>query len=428
LTDVGSHTPRHAPYPGSLMHTRLGIAAQAFLLPLVAVWIFSGGFVMFEPSPYEFTFLLLLPVAVLAGVGIHRGTTGILVLLILFTPFALLGAFQVRYTPLTEALIYVIITVFLWFTGWFAANFVADAPHRNLGLVMKAYTASAVLVALVGILAYLGIIPGGDLFLRFGRAKSTFQDPNVFAPYLILPAMFALQRVLLGRGGRVWRAGFVLAILFVGVFVSFSRGAWGHLILSAGLMFALCFLLESTPRDRARMMALGLAGLGAGLVVLLALLSIEQVRDLFLDRATLFQNYDGGETGRFGRQGYAFELALANPLGIGPMEFSNLRVSEAPHNTYVKVLLSYGWLGGLAFVGLIWMTLSRGVTSVLRPSPNRLLMMPLLATFIPLAIEAAIIDIDHWRHLFLIVGLIWGVAASYDRFGPVQRDRRAALI
>ena len=62
---------------------------------------------------------------------------------------------------------------------------------------------------MLGTLGYLGI--GHDLFTRYDRAKALFKDPNVYGPFLILPAMYALQRVLVAmprRGGlggdRLW--------------------------------------------------------------------------------------------------------------------------------------------------------------------------------------------------------------------------------
>ena len=51
-------------------------------------------------------------------------------------------------------------------------------------------SAAAVLSALLGTLGYLGSCPGADLFTRYGRAKALFNDPNVFGPFLILPAMY----------------------------------------------------------------------------------------------------------------------------------------------------------------------------------------------------------------------------------------------
>jgi hypothetical protein len=54
-------------------------------------------------------------------------------------------------------------------------------------------------------------------------------------------------------------------------------------------------------------------------------------------------------------------------------------------------------------------------------------LIPLVAVFVPLAGEAAIIDIDHWRHFFLVGGLIWGVTAAWQ---PAMRSRlpRSAVM
>jgi O-antigen ligase len=272
------------------------------------------------------------------------------------------------------------------------------------------------------------VLPGADLFLRYGRAKAAFEDPNVFGPFLILPAMFALQKVLLGTPRHVFWASIVFMIIFIGVFVSFSRAAWGHMVLSSLMVFVLGFLLRADAREKVRMLILAMAGAAMLAVALIGLLSIPEVADLFAQRASAEQNYDTGETGRFGRQAYAFDLALANPWGIGPGEFFNLRITEQPHNTYVSVLHVYGWGGGLAFYLFILLTLWHGVRLLIHPSGNRMLMIPLIAVFLPLSLEAAIIDTDHWRHLFLVAGMIWGVAAGYWRVPKGQSAHSAALI
>lgn len=387
---------------------------------MVAVWIFTGGLVLFEPSPYELTFLIVLPLAFVAGMGLYRSTFGLLAILIGFTPFALIACFQVRFTPISDALIFSIVTIFLLLTAYFIANYVAEDTERRMRLVMRAYTAVAIISAIVGTLAYLGIMPGADIFLRYGRAKAAFNDPNVFGPFLILPAMYALQRVLLAPGRSAIIAAGIYLILFVGVFVSFSRAAWGHLALSSLIVLVLCFWLEAAARDKVRIMIMSLVGAAMLVVALAGLLSIPTVADLFEQRAA-GQNYDSGETGRFGRQGYAFELALDHPLGIGPHEFRNLRIIEEPHNVYVTVLHVYGWGGGALYYLLIILTLWRGVAALTRPSPYRLMMIPLVATFAMLVGESAIIDSDHWRHYYLIAGLIWGIASA------IGNDERRSL-
>ncbi len=394
---------------------------------MVAFWIFTGGLVLFEPSPYELTFLAVLPLAFVAGMGLYRSTFGLFAILIGFTPFALIACFQVRFNPIGDALLFSIVTIFLLLTAYFIANYVAEQTERRMRLVMRAYTAVALISAIVGTLAYLGLMPGADIFLRYGRAKAAFNDPNVFGPFLVLPAMYALQRLLLAPGRSAVIAGGIYMVLFVGVFVSFSRAAWGHFALSSLIVLVLCFWLEAAARDKVRIMIMSLLGAAMLVVALAGLLSIPQVASLFEQRAA-GQNYDSGETGRFGRQGYAFELALDHPLGIGPHEFRNLRIIEEPHNVYVTVLHVYGWGGGAFYYLLVILTLWRGIAALTRPSPYRLMMIPLVATFAMLVGESAIIDTDHWRHYFLLVGLIWGISTAIRNDERRSVPRRQMLI
>lgn len=392
--------------------------AATLLDALVVLWIFAGGLVITEPSPYELAFLLVLGVSMFAGFTLRRSTLGLLVLFASFVPFAIIAAFQVRFSTIPDALIYQAVTIFLFFTSYWVANYVADTPQARMRLIIGAYLATALLSAVLGTLGYLGI--GHDPFTRYDRAKAFFNDPNVFGPFLILPAMYALQRVLIGKPRTALWAVLAYGVLLVGVFASFSRAAWGHVAISSIIVYVLLFALEARARQKARMLLLAMTGLMMLVVAAAGILSIPQFRS-FIELRTQSQNYDTGESGRFGRQGYAFDLALQHPLGLGPLEFRNLRVKEEPHNTYVNVLHAYGWGGGLAFILFVGVTLWRGVTALARPGPNRLLLIPLVAVFVPLAGEAAIIDIDHWRHFFLVAGLIWGVTAAYqhvdERFG-----------
>ena len=394
----------------------------------VALWVFSGSIVVTEPSPYELSFVLVLALSLLAGsFAFQRTTLGLLVLWLSFIPFALIAAFQATFTPLPNALTFQIVTIFLFFTTYWIANYVAQAPQGRMRAIVFAYTVAAVVSALMGTLGYLGLIPGGDILTLYGRAKALFNDPNVFGPFLILPAMYALQRVLLGKPKSAAWAAAVFMVITVGVFASFSRAAWGHLAVSGIMVYLLCFVFVAHAREKVRMLVLALLGALAILVAIGGLLSIPAVQRLFEVRAAA-QNYDEGETGRFGRQGYAFELALENPWGIGPYEFRNLRIREEPHNSYVNVIHVYGWGGGLAFILLIGTTLWRGLTFVVKSSPNRLLLIPLIAVFVPLSIEAAIIDLDHWRHFDLVAGLIWGVTSGYRTTKPGEEARLSALV
>ena len=410
-------------------HAYVSAGLKVWLDRFVIFWIFMGGFVTIEPSPYEFLFAIVLPLALFAGLKIYGRTAPLVLLTVLFSPFAIIAAFQATYTPTATTLVYEAVTIFLMLTAFFAASYVAEAPQERMRRIMTAYTVAAVLSALLGTLGYLHVIPGGyDILTRYGRAKALFQDPNVYGPFLILPAIFALQRLLLQRG---WRSllgnGAIVMVLLIGVFVSFSRAAWGNLLGSAVLLFFLVFIFEANARQKVRMILLGMSGLVLVGIALGSLLSIPSVGALFEERASVEQNYDSGSTGRFGRQGYAFDLALSYPFGIGPAEFRNLEINEEAHDSYATTFHVYGWGGALVWDVLIAMTLMRGFSALIRPSPNRRMLLPLLATYVPVIIEAGIIDIDHWRHYYLIVGLIWGVTAGYRRLAPGE-DRASALI
>lgn len=401
--------------------------AARLLDVLVGFWIFTGCLVFVEPSPYEVSFLLVLPVAFMAGIGLYRSTLGLLLIFLGFIPFALIGAFQVRFMALNDSLIFVIVTIFLLLTTYFVANYVAEDTERRMRLVMRAYTAAALVSAVIGLLAYLRLLPGADIFLLYGRAKAMFNDPNVYGPFLVLPAMYALQRVLLLRGRAAFWAAAVYMVLFIGVFVSFSRAAWGHFAFSSFIVLVLCFCLEAKAHEKVRIMLMTLIGLAALLVALAGLLSIPSVAELFEVRAA-GQSYDGGETGRFGRQGYAWELAISHPWGIGPKEFSFMRVTELPHNVYVNVLHAYGWGGGLMYYFLVISTLWLAFSSLFHRSRFRPMMIPLVATFPMLTGESAIIDSDHWRHYFLVAGLVWGVAVAIRNNPGRPASGRGPLI
>src|SRR5690349_23846160 len=97
---------------GAYVQARLG----TLLNWAVALWIFCGSIVVTEPSPYELSFVLVLAVSVLAGsFAFQRTTLGLLVLWVMFIPFALIGAFQATFTPLTDALTFQAVTIFLFF-------------------------------------------------------------------------------------------------------------------------------------------------------------------------------------------------------------------------------------------------------------------------------------------------------------------------
>jgi hypothetical protein len=263
-----------------------------------------------------------------------------------------------------------------------------------------------------GIAAYFHLFGGlSDPFVLYGRARGTFNDPNVLGAFLVLPAALLFQRILVGRPSAVVRNGALLLVLLAGLFLSFSRAAWGQFGLAALVVMALGIVTAPSASNRIRIVSIAVMGAVLGAIFLGALLSIHQVADLFNQRATLDQSYDVGHFGRFGRYVLGAQLGLERPFGIGPLQFSRF-FGEDPHNSYLNAFMSGGWLSGFSYLTLTAITLA-GATRFLRAAtPWRSTYQVIYAAYLGVAVEGAIIDIDHWRHYFLILGALWGLMVA----------------
>ena len=113
-------------------------------------------------------------------------------------------------------------------------------------------------------------------------------------------------------------------------------------------------------------------------------------------------------------------LALDHPVGIGMLQFGPL-FGEDTHNSYLNAFMSYGWLGGVTWPAIVISSCIVAWTWCLRPSPWRHQFICVVATFQVVVAEAWVIDIDHWRHVWLLFGLVWGLAIATARYGRAQR-------
>jgi hypothetical protein len=164
--------------------------------------------------------------------------------------------------------------------------------------------------------------------------------------------------------------------------------------------------------------AAGTAMLAVGLV---AALSVDSVRSVFEKRASLSQDYDLGETGRFGSQLRSINELIERPNGLGPLRF-RFHFPEDPHNVYVNAFASYGWLGGLSYALLIVVTACIGWWTVRARSPTQPHVIAIWATLFVQILQGFQIDTDHWRHFWMMLGLIWGL------FGLTRAHRCAAAL
>ncbi|MCA1439075.1 O-antigen ligase family protein [Ensifer sp. IC4062] len=385
---------------------------------LVTVAVFLSGFVIAEPAPYELFMACLIGLWALFGLKISRYVAPLLALLVLF----MVGGFLSLTTmsDLATGPMYMAVSGFLALSAVFFAAIVEDR-HQRLRLIFNAWVAAAVITALLGILGYFGAIPGGANFTLYDRAKGAFQDPNVFGPFLAAPALYLIHGLLTQPIRRAPPKIIGLLILTLGVFLSFSRAAWALNLFCVVAFVFVMLLKERSGLFRLRILVLALCGALFIVGALAAALQSEQVATLFSSRSQLVQEYDGGHLGRFDRHRIGFLMSMEKPLGIGPLVFSTI-FPEDEHNIWLKCLTSYGWIGLIAYVTLIAWTLALGFRFLLHDRPWQPYLMIAWVTLIGHAGVGNVIDTDHWRHFYMLLGIVWGCAALEYRF---QRRARA---
>lgn len=415
-TAIEASRPAHATAP-TQRHVRPGFKR----LVLIYLWIViaSGCVVYVEPAPYDVLLLgavILLPVAGL--VALPR-TLAIYLL-------ALCGIAAGGYVASTQAGLldvpvkHVTITLYLGLSSVVLAAFVAYDPIRHTRLIMSAYVAAALVASIAALVGYFNLVPPlYDVLTEFGRARGTFKDPNVLGAFLVPAVLYAMNGVLTGRAPRALLWSGALAVLFFATLLSFSRGAWLNVFAGLVAYGFLAFAVSATNRKRIKLLVLGLLASLVAVAVLVAIQMVPQVAENLGERATFQQSYDVGPEGRFGGQAKAVDLVASHPLGIGALEFARLHHPEDVHQVYLNMYLNTGWLGGTLYLFLVLATIVLGLRLILRDRRFGDLGAVVLAAFVGMAVEGFVVDTDHWRHFYLIMAVIWGMAAARPSQYPI---------
>ena len=380
------------------------------------VWLVgaSGAIVFIEPSPYE---IMTLGAAVLfcaTGLRLRLVLAPLLLLLVLINIGYSIGAIPFYDKP--EVASWIATSWYMAITVMFFAMVISEDTLARLDMLRRGLVVGAMIASVSAIAGYLNLVPGGyDLLTLYGRARGTFKDPNVIGAFLILPALFALQSVVSDHFAKALRNGVAFTIMALAILLAFSRAAWGGLAITAAFMLAMMIMTSRSHAQRSRIVTTSL--LAAILLVLLiaALLSFDSIADMFKQRASFDQSYDEGRFGRFGRHILGAEMALDLPFGIGPLQFHSY-FPEDTHNSYLNAFMSGGWLSGICYPALIAVTMMMGFRHVLTPVPWQRLYLAIFAAFLGTAGEAFVIDTDHWRHFWMMLGTMWGMFAAAQAY------------
>jgi len=388
---------------------------------IVAFGVFLSGFVISEPAPYDLLMVAQIAIWFILGLKISRNVAPLLALLLIFNVGGILSLTVMA--DLAVGPMYLAVSTFLALTSVFYAAIIEDG-HERLRLIFRAWVGAAIITALLGILGYFHALPGFDRFTLYDRAKGAFQDPNVFGPFLIAPALYLLHGLLTGKLMHAPLRIAGLLVITLGVFLSFSRAAWALFLLSACAVVVIMLLKERSGAFRLKILILTMAMAVTLVLALGVALQSKQVSNLFSSRSQLVQEYDGGRLGRFERHRIGFLMSMENPLGIGPMVFSKI-FPEDEHNIWLKSLTTYGWLGFVSYVTLILWTLAKGFRLLLRDRPWQPYLMIAWIVIVGHAMIGNVIDTDHWRHFYVLLGIIWGCSALEARY---QRQQHGLAV
>ena len=131
-------------------------------------------------------------------------------------------------------------------------------------------------------------------------------------------------------------------------------------------MLALMVLTSPSPAQRSRIVVMAVVAVILVVLLIAVLLSFDSIGEMFQQRASFDQSYDEGRFGRFGRHILGAQMALDLPFGIGPLQFHNY-FPEDTHNSYLNAFMSGGWISGICYPALVFITVIIGFRHVFVP-------------------------------------------------------------
>src|ERR1700759_2749525 len=386
----------------------------------------SGAIFFIEPSPYEVVTLLAAILFFATGMRMR----------LVFMPLALLvTALNVGYSigaipfiDKSEIFSWIATSWYMAFTVIFFAMALSEDTEARLDMLRRGLVVGAMVASLAAVGGYFNLVPGGhDLLTLYERARGTFKDPNVLGAFLILPALFVLQNVVTARFGKAFRNAIAFGIMSLAILLAFSRAAWGGLVLTSAFMLALMVLTSKSRGERSRIIIMAvMAALGA-VLLLAVLLSFDSIAEMFRQRASFDQSYDEGRFGRFGRHILGADMALDLPFGIGPLQFHNY-FPEDTHNSYLNAFMSGGWISGICYPAMVFLTVMLGFRYLFVRVPWQRAYLAIFSAFLGTVGESFVIDTDHWRHFWMMIGAVWamGAGGAPDKHAGRQSNETSA--
>lgn len=411
-------------YAGNLEKTHARFSFEGFREWIVALIFMSSFFVKIEPALTDLFGILAIFLFIRSGLHFSRYLAAPLLLLIIYLVAGLVSVIPIdipsNYIDNKIPFQYFFVLAYTCITGGFIAAYVSANPMLNYLKIEKAYWIGATLGSLLGLAIYFHIAPVFDAINLFGdnslgiylmRVRGGYKDPNVFSTWLVFPIISMMQALMVGRIRMTLVSLGCFSVMLIALLLAFSRGAWTDAVGAAILTVLLSVIVTRSSVLRSRLVLLSFVGIIFLAIILIVLLSVPSIESAFLDRFVLVKQYDAGETGRFGNQLNSIPMLLLLPFGFGPYQFQEI-FGEAPHNTFLNSFASAGWLGGISYLLLFFTNVIIGVKLIFSKSKFQMFAIPIYSTLIVMTLQGLQIDNEHWRHLYWLMGMGWGLFAA----------------
>lgn len=371
------------------------------------IWLLmaTSSIVFIEPAPFDIIAIGLLCLFFLLGLRIPKETSTAVLLLGLFLLGNIISA--AASTDPGTSIKPTAIRMHLVLTWLFLVSVMAANPATMIDVVWRGYIAAAFIAAVWAILGYFGVLPEGAGTSSM-RAAGPFKDANVYAPFLVPPTIYLTAKLLTTSGARLLGSLFLFSVFVLGLLLAFSRGAWLDFAVSFTLFILFSAVAARTLTQKLRLLSLAVSLIVVGALVVTWAISTSAVGELFSERAVLVQDYDTESGGRFYTQQRVLQEAARNPLGIGPGHSSD-KFDIDPHNIYLHVIVEGGWLAAFGFYGFLALTILRSLPLLRARWRFRRELFIAFPCLLGMLLQSFFIDSTHWRHLYVLLAILWGI-------------------
>jgi len=375
-----------------------------------------SSFVFIEPSPFDIFFAFTLIFAIAAG-HLHFSSrlTIVWILITLYVITSLVSL--INADDLEIGLRFFGINLYLCILMLFISVLIDTYGYEPIEIIFKSITCSILISVILSLAGFFDVLPIRELIAPLDRLKGFFKDPNVFGPAVEVALMYVYYKINSTKAKRL-RNIIIIIPLALAVLLAYSRAGWLALVLS---LICYSFFITFQSRSKTAMLKFIFSVFGfifiAGLSWIIA--DAAGLTELAKQRFAL-QSYDED---RFMVQRILFEKSFDYILGAGPGQsevylgtfYNNIEGSNSAQQTLLRIFFENGFPGALVFSLFLCYLCFLSLKISLSKWQFSGISAVVSSLFYGMLLCSIVVDTLHWRHFWVIAGMICGLYILYSR-------------